>query len=249
MRNIICVFLLFALSGVQGLSQVYRDPAASVDDRVDDLLSRMTLAEKIGQMTQAERGSVTSNNDITTYFLGSVLSGGGSTPSSNTPEGWALMYDRMQDQALATRLGIPIIYGVDALHGNNNLYGAVIFPHNIGMGCTRDPDLVELAARITAIEVAATGVDWTFSPCVAVARDERWGRTYEAFSEFPDLVAIMAAADVKGYQGDTLSDSRSILSCAKHYVGDGGTTLGINTGNTEVDEATLRAIHLPFLQR
>jgi beta-glucosidase len=245
MRKILYGLLFIVLVNAQSLSQVYRDPDAGIDERVDDLLLQMTLAEKIGQMTQAERDSVTSNNDITTYFLGSVLSGGGSSPANNSPEGWATMYDQMQDKALATRLGIPIIYGIDAIHGNNNLYGAVIFPHNIGMGCTHNPDLVKLAAHITAIEVAATGIDWTFSPCVAVPRDERWGRTYEGFSEFPDLVATMASADVKGYQGDTLADGLSILACAKHYLGDGGTTLGINTGNTEVDEATLRAIHLP----
>jgi beta-glucosidase len=225
--------------------QLYKDPHASVDDRVEDLLSRMTLAEKIGQMTQAERSQVVSNNNVTTYFLGSVLSGGGSAPSTNTPRGWADMYDMLQGQALATRLGIPLLYGIDAVHGHNTLYGAVIFPHNIGMGCTRDPDLVRQAARITATEVAATGLDWTFSPCVTVPRDERWGRTYEGFSEYPGLVATMAAAAVEGYQGDTLSDSLSIIACAKHYLGDGGTTNGVNAGNTEVDEETLRAIHLP----
>jgi beta-glucosidase len=236
---------LILLFGFNCRCQLYKDPEAAIDDRVEDLLTRMTLAEKIGQMTQSERGQVVSNNTITTYFLGSVLSGGGSAPSTNTTLGWADLYDGLQVQALSTRLGIPLLYGIDAVHGHNTLYGAVIFPHNIGMGCTRDPALVKQAARITAIEVAATGLDWTFSPCIAVPRDERWGRTYEGFSEQPELVAAMAAAAVEGYQGDTLADSLSIIACAKHYVGDGGTTGGVNTGNTEVDEATLRAIHLP----
>jgi beta-glucosidase len=245
MRQNLCVLVLMFLFTVNCACQLYKDPEASIDERVEDLLSRMTLAEKIGQMTQAERGSVTGNDNITTYFFGSVLSGGGSAPSTNTTEGWADLYDMLQEKAMATRLGIPILYGIDAVHGHNTLYGAVIFPHNIGMGCTRNPELVKQAARITAIEVSATGLDWTFSPCVAVPRDERWGRTYEGFSEYPDLVATMAAATVEGYQGEPLADSLSILACAKHYLGDGGTTKGVNTGNTLVDEATLRAIHLP----
>lgn len=236
---------LILLVSFNGHCQLYKDPDAPIGERVEDLLSRMTLAEKIGQMTQAERGQVASNNYVTDYFLGSVLSGGGSAPSTNTTQGWADLYDGLQEQALATRLGIPLLYGIDAVHGHNTLHGAVIFPHNIGMGCTRDSVLVKQAARITAKEVAATGLDWTFSPCVAVPRDERWGRTYEGFSEDPALVATMAAATVEGYQGDTLADSMSILACAKHYLGDGGTTNGVNTGNTEVDEETLRAIHLP----
>jgi beta-glucosidase len=245
MRQGLSVLALFVLFSVNCACQLYKDPEAAVDDRVEDLLSRMTLAEKIGQMTQAERSSVMGNENITTYFFGSVLSGGGSVPVSNTTKGWADLYDMLQEKALATRLGIPLLYGIDAVHGHNTLYGTVIFPHNIGMGCTRNPELVKQAARITAIEVSATGLDWTFSPCVAVPRDERWGRTFEGFSEYPGLVAIMAAAAVEGYQGDTLADSLSILACAKHYMGDGGTTRGVNTGNTEVDEATLRAIHLP----
>jgi beta-glucosidase len=166
---------------------IYKNPNYSVEERVDDLLSRMTLDEKIGQMTQAERQALGSENDIRSYFLGSLLSGGGSAPSPNTPSEWADMYDRFQTAALNTRLGIPIIYGIDAVHGHNNVYGATIFPHNIGMGCTRNPTLVEQAARATAEEVAGTGIDWTFAPCIAVPQDERWGRTYEGFGETPEL--------------------------------------------------------------
>ncbi len=226
-------------------SQIYLDSTAAIDARVEDLLSRMTLEEKIGQMTQADRQYLQSEDDIREYGLGSLLSGGGSSPPVNTPDSWADMYDRYQSYALQTRLRIPLIYGIDAVHGHNNVKGAVIFPHNIGMGCTRNDSLVEAAARITAKEVAGTGIDWTFGPCIAVPRDERWGRTYEGFGETSELAEHMAGASVRGFQGQDLADGSTILACAKHYVGDGGTTNGIDQGDTRVDEATLRAIHLP----
>lgn len=226
-------------------SQTYLDSTAAIDERVEELLSRMTLEEKIGQMTQADRQYLQSEEDIKTYGLGSILSGGGSSPPVNAPDSWADMYDRYQSYALQTRLKIPLIYGIDAVHGHNNVKGAVIFPHNIGMGCTRNDSLVEVAARITAKEVAGTGIDWTFGPCIAVPRDERWGRTYEGFGETPELAEHMAGASVRGFQGQSLAHGSTILACAKHYVGDGGTTNGIDQGDTRVDESTLRAIHLP----
>jgi len=225
--------------------QIYLDSTATVEERVQDLLARMTLDEKVGQMTQADRGELTSVDLVKSYLLGSVLSGGGSAPALNTPAGWADMYDAFQAKALETRLKIPIIYGIDAVHGHNNVKGAVIFPHNIGMGCTWDPELVNEAARITALEVAGTGIDWTFAPCIAVPQDERWGRTYEGFGETAEITILMSAAAVAGFQGDTLADMGSIVACAKHFIGDGGTTGGDDQGDTEVDEATLRAIHLP----
>ncbi len=240
---VLTVSFLFQVSW--GHSQTYLDSTAAIPDRVEDLLGRMTLAEKIGQMTQADRRFLQSESDIATYGLGSVLSGGGSAPAPNTPQSWADMYDRFQSHALSTRLKIPLIYGIDAVHGHNNVKGAVIFPHNIGLGCTRNDSLVQKAARVTAIEVAGTGIDWTFAPCIAVPQDERWGRTYEGFGETPDLTSQMAAAAVRGLQGDDLAEGRTILACAKHFVGDGGTTNGIDQGDTEVDEQTLRAIHLP----
>jgi beta-glucosidase len=220
-------------------------PLSYWDSRIDNILSQMTLDEKVGQMTQAERGSLIDESDIGGYYLGSVLSGGGSGPPENNVESWAQMYDRFQTRALNTRLGIPILYGVDAVHGHNNVRGAVIFAHNIGLGATRNPTLVEQAARITACEVRATGINWTFSPVVAVPRDERWGRTYEGFGEDPGLVRTMARAATRGYQGAELLDSASILACAKHFLADGGTAGGIDQGNAIMDEATLRAIHLP----
>jgi beta-glucosidase len=162
----------------QGLP--YQNPSLPVATRVNDLLSRMSLDEKLGQMTQAERLSVT-NAQITQFRLGSLLSGGGSAPSPNNATSWANMYDGFQGAALATPLAIPLIYGVDAVHGHNNVQGATIFPHNIGLGATRDPALVQNIGRATAEEVSGTGIDWDFAPCLCVARNDRWGRTYESF--------------------------------------------------------------------
>ena len=158
------------------------------------LLSKMTLEEKIGQMTQAEQDALKDINDIEKYFLGSVLSGGNSDPrAGNSLEAWTEMYDRCQSHALKTRLGIPILYGVDAVHGHNNVLGAVIFPHNIGLGCTRNPRLVEKAARITAEEVRATGINWAFAPCLAVPRDEM-GKDLRRFRETPELARTLVEA-------------------------------------------------------
>lgn len=221
----------------------YTNPNLPVAERVEDLLSQMTLAEKVGQMTQIERGSL-GLTTVRDYMLGSVLSGGGSSPG-NSPEDWADMYDGFQDQALATRLKIPIIYGIDAVHGHNNLVNATIFPHNIGLGCTRNPDLVKEIARITAIETAATGIDWTFAPAIPVVRDERWGRTYEAFGETPELAQSLGKAAIEGYQGTSLAERETIAACAKHFIGDGGTYEGDDQGNTIVSESELRSIHLP----
>ena len=232
-------------------SSLYKNPGLPVMDRVRDLLSYMTVEEKIGQMTQVDRRFLENDNDIGNYFLGSLLSGGGSTPSKNFPKAWAEMYDGFQKIALSTRLGIPIIYGVDAVHGHNNVVGATIFPHQIGLGCTNNPQLIEDVYRATAEEVAATGINWAFAPCLAVPRDERWGRTYEGFGETPNIVKSMAAAAVRGLQTDRLDSPTSILACAKHFIGDGGTKWGtglkekLDQGDTQITEQELREIHLP----
>jgi beta-glucosidase len=231
--------LISAAGPADAAALPYQDPSLPVADRVSDLLSRMSLDEKLGQMTQPERAKVTAA-DITQYRIGSVLSGGGSAPSPNNPTGWADMYDTFQRGALATPLQIPMIYGIDAVHGNNNVYGATLFPHNIGLGATRDPELVQRIGVATAEEVRGSGQDWTFAPCVCVARNDRWGRTYESFGENPALVSEMTTV-ITGLQG---APAR-ILATAKHYVGDGGTTGGVDQGNTQVSEADLRAIHLP----
>lgn len=221
---------------------------------LDGLLAQMTLDEKIGQMTQVDRGALKDGTEIRDFAFGSVLSGGDSLPRPNTPETWADLYDRYQSQALSTRLGIPLLYGIDAVHGQSGVKGAVIFPHSIGLGCTRSPELVEAAARITAREVAGTGIDWTFAPCIAVPRDERWGRTYEGYGETPELAVTLGAAAVRGFQaampmnrkpGDPAPDSTAILACAKHFLGDGGTAGGKDRGNTQIPEEELRRIHLP----
>ncbi|MFI0350358.1 glycoside hydrolase family 3 protein [Actinomadura sp. 9N407] len=224
----------------------YLDDRRPVHDRVERLLARMSLDEKIGQMTQPERQNVTSE-DITRYRLGSLLSGGGSVPTPNTPESWADMYDGFQRAALAAPLRIPLIYGVDAVHGHNNVVGATIFPHNIGLGATRDPELVRRIGAATAEEVSGTGVDWNFAPCLCVARNDRWGRTYESFGEIPELPSQMSTV-VTGLQGRRLGGPASVLATAKHYVGDGGTTGGKDQGDTQLSEAELRKIHLPPFQ-
>ncbi len=210
---------------------------------LDALLAQMTLDEKIGQMTQADKTAIGDGRDVHGLCLGSLLSGGDSLPVPNSPQTWAEMTDRFQTQALSTRLGIPLIYGVDAVHGDGDVRGAVLFPHNIGLGATRDPELVQRAARVTARETAGSGARWAFAPCVAVARDERWGRTYESFGESPELVEVLGAAAVRGLQD--AGDAGAVLACAKHFVGDGGTAGGKDQGDTRAGEAELRRVHLP----
>jgi beta-glucosidase len=226
-------------------AQFYLDTTATIDARVDSLLSKMTLNEKIGQMVQEQYSTLGIPSDIQTYCLGSVLAAADDGTPGHTAEAWANLCDSLQSYALKTRLGVPLLIGFDAIHGTGSIYGATLFPHNIGMGCTRNPELLTQATQITAQEAAATGFNWTFSPIVAVARNQNWGRTYESYSEDPNVVREMSGAAVLGYQGDTSAKNLTILACAKHFIGDGGTTGGIDGGNTQVDEATLRAIHLP----
>ncbi|MFD0903647.1 glycoside hydrolase family 3 protein [Actinomadura sediminis] len=222
----------------------YLDPSLPVEKRVDDLLARMSLDDKLGQMTQPERRYVTPA-EITEHRIGSVLSSGGSAPSPNTPESWADMYDGMQRAALAGPLRVPLMYGVDAVHGHNNVVGATIFPHNIGLGAARDPGLVREIGAATAREMAATGVDWNFAPCVCVVRNDRWGRTYESFGEVPGLPSAMTTM-IDGLQGEKLgAGPASVLATAKHYLGDGATQGGDDRGDARISEERLREIHLP----
>jgi beta-glucosidase len=230
-----------------GHGAAYENPRLPVRVRVADLLSRMTLAEKIGQMTQAERAEVDADTTkITADKLGSVLSGGGSVPTPNTPTAWADMVDRYQRAALATRLHIPLIYGVDTVHGHGNMYGATVFPHNIGLGATRDPELVADVEHIAAAETRASGPQWAFAPCICAARDDRWGRTYESFSEDPGLVEQMETA-IEGLQGKPgeLDRPDRVLASAKHFAGDGLTLYGTGsneqtTGNYPIDQGVDR---------
>jgi beta-glucosidase len=240
-----------------------QDPALSPSARAANLLSQMTLAEKIGQITQVEKNSITPA-EVREYFIGSVLSGGGGNPTPNTPQTWSQMVRSFQEPALETRLAIPLIYGSDAVHGHSNVRGAVIFPHNVGLGATRDAELVERIGRITAKECAATGVHWDFAPSVSVPQDIRWGRTYEGFSEDTELVSRLGTAFVRGLQHVDNPAEAAVLASVKHYVADGGTRWGsgseypwlhsqwrrqgdwfsIDQGNAEMDEQTLRDTHL-----
>jgi beta-glucosidase len=223
---------------------------SSYDAQIKPLLAKMTLEEKIGQMTQPEQSALKDQADIENYFVGSLLSGGDSDPKEgNSLQAWTDLYDRLQAHTKNTRLKIPLLYGIDAVHGHNNVLGAVVFPHNIGLGCTRNPALIEKVEHITAEEVRATGIQWAFAPCVTVPQDIRWGRTYEGFSEDPKLVRELAGPAVRGFQGTDLADPLAVLACAKHFIGDGGTEYGstrtgLDQGDTKVDEATLRRVHM-----
>ncbi|XP_020211445.1 uncharacterized protein LOC109796189 [Cajanus cajan] len=229
----------------------YKDPKLSLNVRIKDLLKRMTLEEKIGQMVQIER-SVATPQVMKKYFIGSVLSGGGSVPATNaTAESWVKMVNGIQNGSLSTRLGIPMIYGIDAVHGHNNVYKATIFPHNVGLGVTRDPVLIKKIGDATALEVRATGIQYAFAPCIAVCRDPRWGRCYESYSEDPKIVRAMTEI-IPGLQGDNsrkgvpyVAGKNKVAACAKHYVGDGGTTKGINENNTVISYRELLSIHMP----
>jgi beta-glucosidase len=231
----------------------YQDPVLPVSQRVQDLLSRMSLAEKIGQMTQAERASVDADTStITKDNLGSLLSGGGSVPTPNTPTAWADMVDRYQQAALATPLHIPLLYGIDTVHGDGNMYGATVFPHNIGLGATRDPALVRDVEHVAAEETRTTGPQWVFAPCICVARDDRWGRTYESFGEDPNLVRQMETA-IDGFQGPPghLSNPDRVMATAKHFAGDGLTTYGTGsnmqtTGTYPIDQGVDQVSHDTF---
>jgi beta-glucosidase len=208
----------------------YLDSRLPVERRVDDLLGRMTLADKIGQMTQAERAVVGADPSLVASLrLGSVLSGGGSTPTPNTPAAWVEMVNGFQAYALSTPLQIPMIYGIDAVHGHGNVLGATIFPHNIGLGATRDPALTSQVYNTTAAEMRATGIPWDFAPCVCVTRDERWGRSYESFGEDPGLVQRMETS-IDGLQRG------GVLATAKHFAGDGDTEYGTGNGDYTVDQ-------------
>ena len=231
-------------------------PFTAYRNQARALLSQMTLEEKVGQMTQAEQDALKEFSDIKTYALGSLLSGGSSDPKAgNSVVAWTDLYDRVQTESLKSRLSVPLLYGIDAVHGHNNVLGATVFPHNIGLGCTRNARLVAEAARVTAHEVRATGINWAFAPCVTVPRDKRWGRTYEGFGEAPELVRTLGEAAVRGLQHDDLNDPLSILACAKHWVGDGGTKMGTGTfgfpntqnkldqGDTGLSESELLAVH------
>ncbi|WOH06268.1 hypothetical protein DCAR_0625691 [Daucus carota subsp. sativus] len=249
------LLVIACCSNVMGLPGYvkYKDSKLPISVRIEDLMSRMSLEEKIGQMTQIER-TLASTEVMNKYFIGSVLSEGGSVPGVRaSAEAWVNMVNEIQKGALSTPLAIPMIYGIDAVHGHNTAFGATIFPHNIGLGATRDPELVKNIGAATALEVRATGISYAFAPCIAVCRDPRWGRCYESYSEDTNLVRAMTEI-IPGLQGDIpaysqkgfpfVSGKNKIASCAKHFVGDGGTNKGINENNTLISENGLLRIHM-----
>lgn len=243
---------LLSASLAQDDALPYQNPELAVEERVEDLLARMSVAEKIGQMTLVEKNSIRPE-DVSANFIGGLLSGGGGRPSTNSAEAWAAMVDGFQAEALNTPLAIPMIYGVDAVHGHGNLRGATIFPHQIGLGATRNPALLEQIGRATSKEMIATGIYWNYAPVVAVPQDIRWGRTYEAYSENTALVSELAIAYLNGLQSP---ESAFTFGTPKHYVADGGTAWGSSTtGNYQIDqgvaelnEDALRGVHLPPYQ-
>ena len=222
------------------------DPAQEAAIRA--IVSRMTLAQKIGQMTQAEIRAITPA-EVRQYAIGSVLNGGGAWPHNDRhapAADWLAMADAWWDAAMGSDLAVkvPVIWGTDAVHGHNNVYGMTLFPHNIGLGAAGDPALVERIGAAVAAQVRATGIDWTFAPTVAVVRDDRWGRTYEGFSEDPAIVAAYAGRYVAGLQGRFDPAGRpTIVATAKHYLGDGGTDRGVDQGENKARVADLLRIH------
>lgn len=214
--------------------------------RIEQILRGMTLAQKVGQMTQAEIKSITPEQ-VRQYYIGSVLNGGGSWPGRNkhaSVDDWLRLAQAYHQASMTTdaRQPIPVLWGTDAVHGHNNVYGATLFPHNIGLGAARDPALIEQIARATAQASRATGIDWVFAPTLAVAQDPRWGRTYESFSADPSLVRAYAAAYVRGAQG-RLGDEGSVLATAKHFLGDGATEDGRDQGEARIDKARMLNVH------
>lgn len=221
-------------------------PDARLEAQVAKIVSGMTLAQKIGQMTQPEI-KTTTPEQVKQYYLGSVLNGGGSWPQGNkhaSAADWVRLADAYYDASMSTDMAVkvPVIWGIDAIHGNSNVYGATLFPHNIGLGAAHDPKLVRKIGAAVGKAVRATGINWVFAPTLAVVRDDRWGRTYESFSENPDLVATYADAYVRGLQGDLKGDA-TVVATAKHFIGDGGTDEGKDQGLNKSSRADMINIH------
>ena len=232
-RFFIFFLYLFFVTSCKVQNNAKVDEALRIEKKIDSLLILMTLDEKIGQMTQVRHFDDLINDDeITTKFIGSVIHTQGPTPGKNATE-WQAKFITLQKKALATRLGIPLLVAVDAVHGQNTFDGATIFPHNIGLGATQNIALIEEIASITAHETQATGFNWTFSPCIAIPFNEKWGRVYEAFSESTTLTTKLARASVRGHQGN-LKDPKTVMATAKHFIGDGATDFGIEGGDTNI---------------
>ncbi|WP_461204962.1 glycoside hydrolase family 3 protein [Clostridium sp. DL1XJH146] len=247
--SVIVIFIIITVfmknNNIFNLKSNPTDLEIGKNEDIENKIESMTLEEKVGQMIQAERGEITLE-EIKKYNIGSILSGGGSTPSSNTVVGWVTMYNEMQEAALSSSSKVPIIYGIDAVHGHSNVLDATIFPHNIGLGAANNSDLMYQIGSAVGEEIASTGLDWNFYPAVSIAQDIRWGRTYESLSENPERVEGLIGNYIEGLQ------EQNIAATAKHYVGDGQTTFGtgegdylIDRGNVQISEEELRSIQLP----
>jgi beta-glucosidase len=237
-RNIIYVICCFSLIGIIANGKMKKSKEAQLEQKVDSLLKLMTLEEKIGQMSQIRHFEEAADEHITSKFIGSVIHTQGPNPGKTALD-WQKRFIELQKKALSTRLGIPLLFAVDAVHGQNTFDGATIFPHNIGLGATGNEKLVEEIAKITAIESQATGFNWVFSPCIAIPFNEKWGRVYEAFSESTELTEKLTKAAVKGLQGD-LADATTVMATAKHFIGDGATDYGVEGGETSLTSVEIK---------
>ncbi len=239
LKHIVCCVLLVHFSCKK---EMVVSKEAEIEQKVDSLLKLMTLEEKIGQMTQIRHFEEDAKNAIASKFIGSVIHTQGPTPGKTAKE-WQEKFIALQKEALSTRLGIPLLFAVDAVHGQNTFEGATIFPHNIGLGATQNEKLVEEIARITALESQATGFNWVFSPCIAIPFNEKWGRVYEAFSESTTLTEKLTKASVRGHQGD-LSKNNTVMATAKHFIGDGATDFGVEGGETSLTTSEIKELLL-----
>ena len=261
MKTLLGVVLIALLSGCMKSPLIKRDVSSSTicywgaqrfnlcqfsnhDDRIEALIQEMNLNEKIGQMTQSIWHNNVSPKVIRDNTIGSIIHTEGPTPGNKASQ-WVAKFNQFQKQSLKTRLGIPLLIAVDAVHGQNTFDGAVIFPHNIGMAATRNMPLIQRAAQITALEVAGTGFNWTFSPCIAMPQHEHWGRVYEGYTEDRDLTTSAVIASIKGHQGTSLAHRGTVAATAKHYIGDGATEGGVEGGNAVVSDQVLREKYLP----
>jgi beta-glucosidase len=240
MKTNIVLYLLscFLLIGFSCKNEMKVSNEILLEQKVEALLKQMTLDEKIGQMSQIRHFEENADAHISEKFIGSVIHTQGPTPGNSAKE-WQKRFIELQKKALATRLGIPLLFGVDAVHGQNTFEGATIFPHNIGLGATNNEELVYEIAKITALESQATGFNWVFSPCVAIPYNEKWGRVYEAFSESTEITKKLTKASIKGHQGN-LADATTVMSTAKHFVGDGATDYGVEGGETTLSDAEIQ---------
>jgi beta-glucosidase len=239
--SVLLLILQAVLLLPKSLAQLYKDPGASVEQRVDDLLPRMTLQEKVSQMIQDA-----SNSADRMTGIGSYLIGASDPPDGNTPRIWRQHVNELQAASSNRRLGIPVVVATDAVHGQNIVRGGTVFPHNIGLGMTRNPALLKKIAQVTASEMLSTGLDQTFGPMVAVARTQSWGRTYESYSESTDLVRSYVSSFIQGLQGNTVP--WKVVATAKHWIGDGGTINGDDAGDTRLSFEELMDVHgAPFL--